>query len=183
MNIPKININDTYLIVSNDELVFIIIDKNETILAYCFIHEKSDYYTINDIAAEKYYGVLLYDILMLYLDKPLKPSQNLTEDSFKVWYNYYHNRPDVIKNNSDKILHMFYISYETGEENTITDKELLKVINTEYTIFNKSRQDQLLNWYEISEQYQKSREDQVYGWKTRLINKGKIFFRKKYHKY
>lgn len=177
MKIPQ----DLYFIISNDQTIYMLIDSNSDIIGYCHLVELSEYYEIIDFATEKGYGVFFCDCLMLFLDMPINPSINLTPDFFNIWKKYYTMRPDVEKIiNTDKEKFV-YLQHHNNKEETLSDELSLNIVNHSYIIYDRNKSKIIKEWYEQSLLFEEQKENEISNWKKIMINKGKLFFRKKYH--
>jgi hypothetical protein len=160
VNIPDIPINDLYLIVNNKltTIEFIIQDKSK-IYGYAELTKQYNHYYIVNVAAENKYGPLLYDTIMLYLDKPVRPNRSLTHQAYNVWNNYLNNREDVTKIPCENIFNSIDLDNAVRKDKTLTE-----VINNYYTINNPNRKQQISDWYEKSLTFQNEMISKLPDW-------------------
>ena len=180
IKIPIID-NSKYLLIDDktSSIQFIIQDKS-IIYGYGELLKRNDYYQIINIATEKGFGPLLYDSIMLYLDKPIRPNRSLSLNAYNVWKKYLNNRNDVYKEKISITDNDYWNSIDLNFKPSI-NKESLQIINTLYTIKDINRKEKILKWFNNSYiNFAKSFEDQYPKWKENRFNIAKKWFNKKY---
>lgn len=176
VNIPNKDITDKYLLVDvkGNTIQFLIQNKKD-IFAYGELTKDNNYYQIDKISAEPGWGPFLYDTIMLYLDKPIRPDFSLSKSAWQVWDNYLNNRPDVIKTLAKKQIGIIDLDFKER-----TNPDLVKPINYLYTINNNTRNTYIMDWYNKSLEFSNEMISKLPNWKTLRFNRGKAFHNMKY---
>lgn len=170
---PKYKLLDDKYLLINDKgtsIEFLIQDRNK-IYGYIELLNKPNYYQSINVAGEKGFGPILYDLAMYNLDKPIRPNRSLTSKALNVWNNYMY-RDDVIKKE------IFDDKWETLDLDNKQTKQYTDIINTLYTLNDID--------YNVEELINKSKEFEnkmlslLPNWKTLRFNQGKLYFNNKY---
>lgn len=179
VKIPDLNnfIKDKYLLIKKQSrtIEFIIQDKSK-IYCYAELLIKNNQYQIINVGAEKGFGPYLYDIIMLYLDKSVRPNRSLSLPAFNVQENYYKNRQDIIKSiiNTD-----LQTSIDLNNKE-YKDSKYLNIINTLYTINDNNRKNIILQQEKDSFEFITTMENKLPGQLDIRFNQGKKYFYTKY---
>lgn len=181
MSAPNKDVSDKYLLVMEKaaSTQLMIQDKGK-IYGYSEVLTMPTYYQIVNIAAEPGYGPYLYDTLMLWLDKPVRPSHSITSEALSVWKNYMNNRPDVTKKSVTKDV------WEDADldQRMSTSSSAIEPLNYLYTINDEKRSKDVTDWYFHSEQqFVNQMVERLPGWKEIRFNQGKMWFNNKYPTY
>jgi len=162
--------HDTCLLIdkkSKEVKLLLINPINSDILGYITATKcTEDFWQIDRSAAEKGYGPLMYDLLLMtFYPKGIKPSQLIKPKALGLWQKYMIERGDVIKLPVDSTS-PYYADYYQTEENgsKYTDENVLKVIRT---LFYKMP----------TEEYKKLRQNSEETISKMNINSG-VYFKK-----
>ena len=177
ISVPNIPLDKGLYFIVNEKgstMEFIIQDK-AVIYGYAELLDKNTYYSVVNVAAIKGYGPLLYDSIMLYLNKPVQPNASLTGDAYNVWNNYFANRSDVYKTNATN-------TYKTLDYNKTMTKapEFLNVANTVYTIKDPVRKKEMKEWYSNSKNFEREMITKLPNWVDVRFRTAKRWFADKY---
>jgi len=178
-SIPNKDISDKYLLVkeTTSSIQFIIQDKPGIIFGYSELLKKPDYYQEINTAAESGYGPFLYDTVMSYLDKPVRPNRSLTKEAWNVWNNYFNQRPDVTKTPiSDDIWDSVDLQHKLNTKSSIVEP-----VNYLYSINDEKRKTDAIDWqYKSTQQLVNPMKDISPNWLETRFNQGKKYFNSKY---
>ena len=92
-------INNNIILVTNNVKYVLYNYIQEQVIAYAdVVHLKTGYYMSNGVAAEKGYGPILYDIMMMNIfPYEIRCDDDITPAAITIWDYYYNKRTDVIK--------------------------------------------------------------------------------------
>jgi len=181
ITVPTKDVSDKYLMVlEKGSSIQLMIQCKSKIYGYAEVLNKQTYFQIINIAAEPGYGPYLYDTLMLWLDKPVRPSHSITSEALSVWMNYLNNRPDVIKKNVTKDV---WDEIDLDQRMS-TSSSAIEPLNYLYTIKDKKRSTDVTDWwYNSEQQFVNQMVERLPGWKEIRFNQAKMWFNNKYPVY
>lgn len=178
ISIPVKDTTSKFFLVNEkgSNIEFMIQDKGK-IFGYAELLKKSDYYQIANVAAEKGWGPLLYDSIMLYLDKPVRPNRSLSSDAWVVWNNYCDNRTDVTK----KEINQHIWNTVDLDHTEVSKTSIIEPVNYVYTISDPTRKNNTINWVYNSEKPITLPDTMSYDkWKELRFIQGRKYFYTKY---
>ena len=177
-SIPNKDTTDKYLMVlEKGSSIQLMIQDKSNIFGYAEVLKKPDHFRIVNIAAEPGYGPFLYDTLMLWLDKPVRPSHSLTMEAWRVWNTYLNDRPDVTKKPVKKEI---WTDIDLDQKMN-TNSAYVEPINYMYTITDEQRKTATVDWwYESEQQFVNQMKQKLPGWMEIRFNQCKMWFNNKY---
>jgi len=178
VSIPTQDISDKYLIVlEKGASIQLMIQDKAKIYGYAEVSKKSNYYQIINIAAEPGWGPFLYDTVMLWLDKPVRPNHSLTTEAWRVWNTYMTQREDVLKK---PVSSEIWTDIDLDQKmNTMSS--LVEPLNYLYTINDDKRKTETIDWqYNSTNEFVNPMTKVLPDWKEKRFNQGKMYFNTKY---
>ena len=174
---PIKDVKDKYLIVNDkaSSIEFIIQDKSN-IYGYAELLKKPNYNQVVNVAAESGWGPFLYDTVMSYLDKPVRPNRSLTSAAWNVWKYYFKNRPNVKK----KELSSGTWDTVDLDNREVSADEIVEPVNYTYTIDDPNKRSFVSTWTHESEKFEDQMIERVPRWKDKRFNFAKRWFNMKY---
>jgi hypothetical protein len=178
VSIPEKDTTNLYFIVNKktSSIQFLIQDKS-IIYGYAELIIKPNYYQVINVAAERGYGPFLYDSIMSYLDKPIRPNRSLSHDAYSVWNNYFLHRTDIQKTSINKDDYWNTLDLNNKQ---VSDKKYLDPINHLYTITDTTRKQKVLDWYNKSLEFQDNMIKLLPKWIDIRFNFAQKWFYNKY---
>lgn len=178
VSIPNKDTSNIYFIVNKKTSSYqFIIQAATGLLGYAELIIKPNYYQVINVAAEQGYGPFLYDSIMSYLDKPIRPNRSLSENAFNVWNNYFLHRNDITKIPVTKEDYWNTLDLNNKQ---VKDKKYLEPINYLYTINDKARKQKTLDWYNDSLLFQDKMINMMSDWINIRFNYAQKWFYSKY---
>lgn len=178
ITIPNKDTTGKYLLVNEtgNNIEFLIQDKS-AIFGYAELTKKSTYYQVVNVAAEPGFGPFLYDTIMSYLDKPVRPCRSLTKEAWNVWNKYCNQRPDVTKKE---------VSTNTWDNvdldhRYVTTSTAVEPLNYLYTIKDDKRKTEAIDWqYDSYNNFVQPMKEKLPEFMKIRFNQAKLWFNKQY---
>jgi hypothetical protein len=171
---PKYELLDDKFLLINKKgsAIELLIQDKSKIYGYIELLNKHNYYQVINIAGEKGFGPILYDLTMYILNKPIRPNRSLTSKALNVWLNNYQYRNDI---NKTKITNDIWNTLDLDNKEV---KKYTNIINTLYSLSNIDYDVKSL--LDRSDEFKNKMNKILPNWENLRFNQGKLYFNNKY---